>query len=180
VLLHTFNQRTEVPVKFKVREVRLTNREVFNAPLLYMTGHEHFTLGKQETARLRKYLQNGGFLFAESCCGRKGFDLAFRQLMRVVLPTHPLKPIPRESTIFSYPYELKTVGVTPTLARDLGKTAVPPLLEGIEVDGNTVVVYSRFGMAGGWEMSQSPYARGYNDVGSLKLGQCVLMHAVTQ
>jgi hypothetical protein len=35
-------------------------------------------------------------------------------------------------------------------------------------------------MAGGWEMSQSPYARGYNDVGAIKLGQNILMLAVTQ
>ena len=82
--------------------------------------------------------------------------------------------------MFSYPHELKTLGVTPTLARDLGRAAVPPLIEGVDVDGNVVVVYSRFGMAGGWEMSQSPYAKGYNDIGSLKLGQCILMHAVTQ
>ena len=180
VLLHTFNQRTEVPVKFKVREMRLTNREIFNAPLLYITGHEHFTLSKEEIAQLRQYLQNGGFLFAESCCGRKGFDLAFRQLMKTVLPTNPLKPITKESPLFSYPHEIRTLGVTPTLARDLGKAAVPPLIEGVEVDGNVVVVYSRFGLAGGREMSQSPYARGYNDIGCLKLGQCILMHAVTQ
>ncbi len=180
VLLHTFNQRTEVPVKFKIREMRLTNREIFNAPLLYLTGHEHFSLSKKEVAQLRQYLQNGGFLFAEACCGRKGFDMAFRQLIKNVLPTSPLKSIPRDSPVFSYPYEIKTLGVTPTLARDLGKAAVPPLLEGVEIDGNVVVVYSRFGLSGGWEMSQSPYARGYNDIGCLKLGQCVLMHAVTQ
>lgn len=180
VLLHTFNQRTEVPVKFKIREMRLTNREVFNSPLLYLTGHEHFTMSKKEITQLRQYLKNGGFLFAEACCGRKGFDLAFRQLIKTVLPTNPLKPIPNDSAVFSYPYEIKTLGVTPTLARDLGKTAVPPVLEGVEIDGNVVVVYSRFGLSGGWEMSQSPYARGYNDIGCLKLGQCVLMQAVTQ
>jgi len=180
VLLHTFNQRTEVPVKFKVRELRLTEREIFNAPLLYLTGHEHFALSKDEVIQLRKYLKNGGFLFAEACCGRKGFDLAFREIMKTVLPGNPLKQISRDSPIFSYPYDVKLLGVTPTLASDLGKQTAPPLLEGIEVDGNIVVVYSRFGIAGGWEMSQSPYARGYNDIGSLKLGQCILMHAVTQ
>lgn len=180
VLLHTFNQRTEVPVKFKIREMRLGNREIFNSPLLYITGHEHFSLSKGEILQLRKYLRNGGFLFAEACCGRKGFDLAFRQLMKATLPTNPLTKLPAESPVFTYPYELKTLGVTPTLSKDLGKAAVPPLLEGVEIDGNLVVIYSRFGLSGGWEMSQSPYARGYNDVGCLKLGQCILMHAVTQ
>jgi hypothetical protein len=180
VLLHTFNQQTEVPVKFKVEERRLTDRAIFNSPLLYLTGHEHFTLSQKEILQLRQYLRNGGFLFAEACCGRKGFDLAFRQNMAKVLPTSRLKTIDRNASLYHYPYQISSVGVTPTLAQEFGKAAIPPVLEGIEIEGNLAVIYSRFGMAGGWEMSQSPYARGYNEIGSLKLGQCILMHAVTQ
>ena len=180
VLLHTFNQRTEVPVKFKVRDLRLSSREIYNAPMLYMTGHEHFELSREEIISLRKYLQNGGFLLAEACCGRKGFDLAFRRLMQTVMPANPLKRIGTDSPLFQYPHKLKTLGVTPTLSRELGKAVITPYLEGVMMEDNIVVVYSRFGMSGGWEMSQSPYAKGYNDIGSLKLGQCILMHAVTQ
>lgn len=180
VLLHTFNQQTEVPVKLKVRELSLANREIFNAPLLYLAGHEHFTLSKEEIVKLREYLENGGFLMAEACCGRKGFDLAFRQMIKQVLPTHSLQILPANSTIYRNPNPVKMLGVTPTLAQDLGKSAAPPMLEGVAVDGNLVVVYSRFGLAGGWEMSQSPYARGYDDVSSIKLGQNILMQAVTQ
>lgn len=180
VLLHTFNQQTDVQVKYNIKELRLTNPAIFNAPLLYLTGHEHFTLSDKEILQLRQYLQNGGFLFAEACCGRKGFDLAFRQLMKKVLPTSRLHSIDKSSDLFNYPHQLTALGVTPTLQQELGKAAVPPIVEGVEVEGNLVVVYSRFGVAGGWEMSQSPYARGYNEIGSLKLGQCILMHAVTQ
>lgn len=180
VLLHTFNQRTEVPVKFKIREMRLTNPDVFNAPLIYLTGHEHFELEKNEILQLRQYLENGGFLLAEACCGRKGFDLAFRQLMAKVLPGNALTAIGHNSPLFLYPHDIRTLGVTPTLARDVGKSAVPPMLEGIEISGNVAVVYSRFGLAGGWEMSQSPYARGYSDVGCVKLGHNILMFAMTQ
>ena len=85
VLLQTFNQRTGVPVTFGHKELRLTDPAIFNAPLLYLTGHEYFTFSEKEQANLRQYLQNGGFLFAEACCGRKGFDLAFRQAMKGVL-----------------------------------------------------------------------------------------------
>jgi len=180
VLLHTFNQRTDVPVKFKVKQIRLNNRAIFNSPLLYITGHEHFSMSKAEVMQLRKYLQNGGFLLAEACCGRKGFDLAFRQLMKQALPTHPLKALSQSASVFATPHQIKTLGVTPTLNQDLGASAVPPMLEGVEIEGNTVVVYSRFGLAGGWEMSQSPYAKGYDDVGSIKLGHNILMYAITQ
>ena len=180
VLLHTFNQRTEVPVKFKVREMRLTNRELFNAPLLYLSGHEHFELSGKEILQLRQYLENGGFLLAEACCGRKGFDLAFRQLMQKTLPGKPLQRVSQTSGIYQYPHAIKTLSVTPTLARDLGKSVAPPMLEGIDIDGNIAVVYSRIGLAGGWEMCQSPYALGYGDMGCIRLGHNILMHAMTQ
>jgi len=42
------------------------------------------------------------------------------------------------------------------------------------------VIYSPYGLAGGWEMSQVPYADGYEDPDALKLGQNILMYAVTQ
>ena len=180
VLLHTFNERTDVPVKFEAREMRLGSREIFNAPLLYITGHEDFELPKAEILQLRKYLENGGFVFAEACCGRKGFEAAFRRVIAQAMPTHPLKLIPQGAPLFKHPHDIKSVGVTPTLAKDLGMAAIPPRLEGVDVDGNLVVVFSPFGMAGGWEMAQSPYARGYNDVGAIKMGQNILMHAVTQ
>jgi len=180
VLLQTFNHKTHVPVQFGLEERRLTDPRVFNAPLLYLTGHEAFTLSPEEQAGLRRYLENGGFLFAEACCGRKGFDLAFRKMIKAVLPSAPLQPMSPDSQIFKYPNAVAAVGVTPTLMQDLGKASMQPVLEGIVVDGHCAVIYSRFGMAGGWEMSQSPYARGYNDIGSIKTGQNILMYAVTQ
>lgn len=180
VLLQTFNRKTSIPVKFGLKDMRLSNPKIFNAPLLYLTGHEHFELNRKETLELRRYLTSGGFLFAEACCGRKGFDLAFRKTMQRVLPSRPLERIPQSSVVLTNPNEIRMVGATPTLAADLGKNAVGPWLEGVEIEGHLCVIYSPLGLAGGWEMSQSPYARGYNAVGAVKLGQNILMYAVTQ
>lgn len=180
VLLQTFNRKTHVPVKFTLSEMRLTNQRIFNAPLIYITGHEAFELSPQEKAALKRYLENGGFLFAEACCGRKGFDLAFRDLIRSVFPANPLQRMAPSSQVFKHPNAVTTVGVTPTLMEDLGQAGTQPVLEGVVVDGHCAVIYSRFGMSGGWEMSQSPYARGYNDIGSLKTGQNILLYAITQ
>ncbi len=180
VLLQTFNRRTNVPVKFNLQELRLNDPAVFNAPLIYLTGHEHFDLSSEEMLALRNYLENGGFLFAEACCGRRGFDQAFRKMIRTVLPQHPLQRMAPGSQIFQYPNDVSAAGVTPTLMQDTGKASMQPALEGIVVDGHCAVIYSAFGLSGGWEMSQSPYARGYNDAAALKLGQNILMYAVTQ
>ncbi len=180
VLLQTFNERTGIPVKFSLNELRLTDPAIFNAPLIYLTGHEAFELKPKEIAALRTYLENGGFLFAEACCGRKGFNASFRKIIRAVLPGHELVKIPADSPIFAEPNKITQVGVTPALMEDLGKAKTEPYLLGIKIDGHYAVIYSPLGLAGGWEMSQSPYARGYNDVGSIQIGQNILMFSVTQ
>lgn len=180
VLLQTFNVKTEVPVKFGLRELKLSDAKVFDAPLLYITGHEHFNLRPDEAAQLRQYLLNGGFLFAEACCGRKGFDLAFRTQIQGLLPEYPLKSVSSDSVLFEMPNKIRSISVTPALAAQLGTSAPAPRLQGIEIDGHFAVIYSPFGMAGGWEMSQSPYAHGYDQAGAIMLGQNILMYAVTQ
>ena len=179
VLLQTFNQRTGIPVKFGLRELRLTDPRIFDSPLLYLSGHEYFELNKKEQAALRRHVENGGFLFAEACCGRKGFDLAFRKMMRSVFPDSPLKRIPVAASLFKEPNKVSMLGVTPALMQDIGQARTEPYLLGMEIDGHYGVIYSPLGLAGGWEMSQSPYARGCNNAGSIKLGQNILMYSVT-
>jgi hypothetical protein len=179
VLLQTFNQRTGIPVTFGHKELRLTDPAIFNAPLLYLTGHEYFTLNEKEQANLRRYLENGGLLFGEACCGRKGFDLAFRKAIRAVLPGGNLARIPESEGLYREPNEITTVGVTPALMESSGEAVISPRLLGIEMDGHYGVIYSPLGLAGGWEMSQCPYSRGCTDVSAIQLGQNVLMYAIT-
>jgi len=179
VMLQTFNARTGIPVRFGLKELRLTDPAIFNAPVIYMTGHETFDLSKEEKAALKRYIENGGMLFAEACCGRKGFDASFREMIRSVLPDRPLARIPVTAGMFKEPNNITAVGVTPALMQESGQARTEPMLLGIEINGNYGVIYSPFGLAGGWEMSQSPYARGINDVGAIQMGQNILMYSVT-
>ena len=179
VMLQTFNARTGIPVKFGLKELKLTDPAIFNAPVIYMTGHETFALSAEEKAALKKYLENGGFLFGEACCGRKGFDMSFREMIRSVLPDKPLTRIPVTAPIFKEPNNITAVGVTPALMQETSQARTEPVLLGIEINGNFGVIYSPLGLSGGWEMSQSPYARGVNDVGAIQMGQNVMMYSVT-
>lgn len=180
VLLQQFNQKTEIPVTFSMRELRLSDPRVFDSPLLYLTGHEDFALNNDEVRGLREYLTNGGFLFAEACCGRRGFAQAFERELRRALPEHALIPIPAHSPVYQLPNRIDRIGVTPALAAHMGnQSTIPPQLRGVEINGNFAVIFSPYGLAGGWEMSQSPYAHGYDDVGALILGENILMYAIT-
>ena len=63
--------------------------------------------------------------------------------------------------------------------QDLGEAQSEPHLLGVDMGGYYGVIYSPLGLAGGWEMSQSPYARGCNNIASIKLGQNILLYSVT-
>ena len=179
VMLQTFNARTGIPVKFALKELRLTDPAIFNSPVIYMTGHESFELKPEEKIMLKKFLENGGFLFGEACCGRKGFDKSFRDMIRSVLPDKPLERIPLTAPLFKEPNTITAVGVTPTLMQESGQARAEPTLFGIQLNGNLGVIYSPYGLSGGWEMSQSPYARGINDVSATQIGQNVMLYTVT-
>jgi hypothetical protein len=180
VLLQTFNRKTDIPVKFGLKQLRLADPAVFDAPLLYLTGHEHFDLRPEEIAQLRQYLLSGGFLLAEACCGRKGFDLAFRTLIQRALPEYRMDRMPAGNALFTFPNEVNKVGLTPALQAQLGQSAAQPVLYGIDINGHYAVLYSPFGLAGGWEMAQNPYSHGYDESGAVLVGQNILMYAITQ
>lgn len=180
VLLQQFNRRTDIPVKFGRQELKLSDPNIFNAPILYITGHETFQLSDAETQNLREYLNKGGFLLAEACCGRRAFNAAFLREMKKVFPDRSLSPLPPESPLFSLPNRIKTIGITPALSSQLGgKTTIAPNLLSLELNGQAAAIYSPYGMCGGWEMAQNPYALGYDDAGSLSLGENVLMYTMT-
>ena len=57
---------------------------------------------------------------------------------------------------------------------------IEPKLEVVDLNGHHGVIYSPYGLAGGWEMSQNPYGWGYDEAGALALGENILLYAVTQ
>lgn len=180
VLLSRFNRRTGVPVRFERKEIRLTDPALYDAPMIYITGHEDFILDAAETEALGRYLKNGGLLFAESCCGREGFDRAFREALARALPGRPLTAVPADSPLLRTPNAVKALTPTPALAaRHGGAETVPPALFTVELDGHAAVIYSPIGLSGGWELSPGPYSFGYEDESALRLGENILMHAVT-
>ena len=181
VLLHQFNQKTEIPVKYAVRELRLTDPAIAEAPLLYMTGHEDFRLKPEEITALRQYLEKGGMLFAEACCGRRAFDAAFRREIAKVLPGQNLQPLAAADPVFQLPNRITRLGVTPALGAHLGnKSSAEPQILAVPMEGHYAILYSPFGLGGGWELSQNPYAYGYDEAGSVALGENILMYGITQ
>jgi hypothetical protein len=131
------------------RRVNLARRDVLleevghllQSPVLYLNGHESplRTLTDAQQQLLKRYVEEGGFLFAEACCNSADFRAGFRQLMAQLLPDTKLEPLRPDHPIWT------------------AHAPVPPGfagLEGIELGCKTVVVFSPQALAGYWELNQ--------------------------
>ncbi len=181
MLLNSFHEQTETPVHFNRLELPLDSNRLFDAPFLYLAGHQNFTLTPQERENLRQYLLRGGVLLAESCCGREAFDVAFRREIKAVLGGTDLEKLPAAHPIFMYPNQLSAVQPRPAMAQKLGtESAVSPILYGVNIEGQLGVIYSPFGLACGWELAECPYCNGIVATDALRLGINILTYAIMQ
>lgn len=145
-----------VPLSWQVYDMRRQNintdekvlEEVgilLQSPVLYLNGHGRMpfvglpgSLLSIEEKILQKYVDEGGFILAEACCGDEEFTASFRLLMKRLFPSSDLRRLPETHAIWSTFY--KDEG----LAQFAG-------LEGLEKGCRTVVAFSPKPLAGYWE-----------------------------
>ena len=179
-LVDTVGRTTSLRTSFADEPVKLDSRELTEFPFLYMTGHRKFTLSKDEAIGLQRYLQFGGFLLAEACCGRQSFDLAFRAHMQKLFPGQRLTPIKLDHPIYSMHHKVQRVNFTKAALswnRKL-RNPSPPALMGLEIDGHLAVVYSPYGLGNGWELSPNPYAIAYESKDAIELGVNTVLYTM--
>jgi hypothetical protein len=64
-----------------------TVADLLQAPVFWLSGKTLFDLGPDAGKRLRQYIDEGGFVFAEACCPKSGeFDRRLRQLVGEIFP----------------------------------------------------------------------------------------------
>lgn len=136
--LTTAQQKTSIAAERRFKAVKLADDELFSYPFVIMTGADDFSLTAKERENLKKYLENGGFLLASASCSNKDWDKAFRREIARVLENQSLSPLPMEHPIFRTVFEIEDLG--------LSKSDGESTLEGIDIKGKTVVIYSKDGL----------------------------------
>jgi hypothetical protein len=123
--------------------------ELLPSPIVYFNGHGDARFGERERDILKNYLENGGFVLAEACCGREAFRRQFEQLLDEILPGSALKPLPGNHPIWTASGKFL---VTPNK---------PFPLFGVQHGCKWVAIFSPKPMAYYWEANdtQSPEGR---------------------
>jgi hypothetical protein len=117
-LLKFIKQNTNLDVEPKYEFVDIASENFFTYPFLFMTGHGNIALSENEVRRLRTYLENGGFLYADD---DYGMDKAFRREMKRVFPEQDLVELPFTYGIYHIQFDFPN-GVPKTHEHD-GKPA---------------------------------------------------------
>ena len=137
--------------------------DLLQAPIAFMNGHEAPELGPDARRNLRSFIEQGGILVGEACCGEKAFDHGFRELMKEIFSEEgaQLHLLPEGHAIWRSRHTLNP-------------EAHP--LWGIEYGCRTVVIYSPQDLSCYWNLAESnPSHPGV--LKAIRVGQNVVEYA---
>jgi hypothetical protein len=117
--------------------VKLAAGELFDYPLVIMTGEGSFSLTDAERQNLLAYVERGGFLLASASCSSQEWNRSFRAEIARIFKDHPLRAIPMDHPLFN-----TVTKITALKARH----GTPRPLEGVSLGGRLGVVYSQDGL----------------------------------
>lgn len=118
--------------------------DIFNYPLIHMTGHGNVIFSDQEAENLRQYMLGGGFLHIDD---NYGLDVYVRPQIKKIFPEYELIEIPFNHAIYHQQYDFPN-GLPKIHEHD----GLPPKGYGIVVDGRIVLFYTHeCDLGDGWE-----------------------------
>ncbi len=117
--------------------IKLSSEELFQYPLVIMTGEGAFQLLDAERQNLRRFVERGGFLLASAGCSSPEWDRSFRSEMVKVFSEYPLKALTMDHPVFHTVYDINELKT---------KHGTPRPLEGISIAQRLGVLYSVDGL----------------------------------
>ncbi len=172
-LLRFIRQNTLIDVNPVYEFVDIMSDKFFSYPFLFLTGHGNISFTDEEVARLRTYLENGGFLYADD---DYGMDKAFRREIKKVFPTQDLVEMPFSYGLYHVHYDFPN-GVPKTHEHD-GK---PPQGFGLFSHGRLVVYYTyESNPSDGWDPPEVHGDPPEKRQEALRFGTNIVVWALTQ
>lgn len=136
-----FLRRTErdsaISTSRRLHSVKLASDEIYNFPLVIMTGEGEFELLAEERDNLRRFIERGGFLLASAGCSSPEWNRCFRSEMAKVFANRNLEPLTQDHLIFHTAYDVEELHA---------KNGTPKPLEGIHFGHRLGVLYSQDGL----------------------------------
>ena len=166
-------------VNLDTEELTAQAPDLIHYPLIYLRGHAPLDFSQKDRLALRRHLDpGGGTLFVDAACGSPDFDAAFRRFVADLIPEKPLVPIPRNDGFFRAKLDtanLNLAGAKRTPAA--GGKADFPDLEGVQVDGRWVVIYSKIDVGSAIQNLRDLDCKGYTHESALRIATNIVLYA---
>lgn len=178
-LLRFLNGSLNVKTNYRVRTLDLGKDPLDGLTFLYLSGLGDFAFTDAELARLRRFLGDGGYLLVNNSLGLADFDRAARRELGRLAPGATLARLPAEHPVFTKgPFPMSSAAYT-LAVQALQPKLNEPWLEGLSLDGEGRVFYSKYDLAAGWQGDDHPLALAYQTGPALQLGADLLTHFMT-
>lgn len=143
-LCRFIKSNTHVDIEDREAQIMLADRDLYEYPLLFLTGHGQIVFSDEEAKNLRGYLLKGGFLYADD---DYGMDTSFRREMKKVLPDYNWTELPFSHGIYHVFYNFDS-GLPKIHEHD----NQPPRGYGIFNDDGRLMVYYSYesNISDGW------------------------------
>jgi len=171
-LLNFTKENVGIDVDPRFEPVEISDEEFFSHPFLFLTGHGNILLSPEEIRRLRLYLENGGFLYADD---DYGMDKAFRREMKKVFPDRDFVELPLRHGIYHSHFDFPN-GPPKTHEHD-GKTSRG---FGLFHSGRLVVFYTvESNPSDGWADAEAHHDPEPKRLEALRFGANIIVWALT-
>lgn len=142
-LIKFSNDKIHTTLSEKPETVEVGSADIFNYPIVFMTGHGNIYFTDKDAENLRKYLTSGGFL---EISDNYGLDKYIRKEMKKVFPSLEFQEIPVDHPIYHQTYSFASL---PKIHEHDGKRAQG---FGIFYQGRLVCFYDyECDLSDGWE-----------------------------
>jgi hypothetical protein len=172
-LIGYVNRQVPISINSDYKDVALGSSDIHNYPFLYLTGHGTITANNSEVGNLRKYLENGGFLYVDD---DYGLDKHIRDLISRVFPDEEFIELPFNHPIYNqvFPFE----NGLPKIHEHDNQA---PRGYGLFYEGKLVMFYTfESNLGDGWadaEVHNNPPEKRDE---ALKMGVNILVYALTR
>jgi len=171
-LIKFCNSQLKTNINPEQAVVEVGSTEIFNYPLVHMTGHGNVVFNLQESENLRKYLIGGGFLHVSD---NYGMDQFIRLQLKKVFPELDLVELPFNHPIYHQKFEF--ANGLPKIHEHDNK---PPKGFGLIYNGRLVCFYDvECDLGDGWESAEVHNNSEETRTKALKMGANIISYAFT-
>jgi hypothetical protein len=165
--LKQLSRESNIQADTNLHPIQMESSDLYEFPFAVMTGEGSFQLTTAQRDAMRNYLTQGGFIIASAGCSNPSWAKSFRYELAQVFPELKLERLDTSHPIFHCLYEIPRL--------DLGKSSGQAHLEGLEIDGKIVLVFSSDGLNDSSKVSDDCCCCGGNEIKNSRLVNCNLL-----